>query len=641
MTSLRLAAVVTLLGLAGAVAAIEASPEQERWRVRRYPLAAFRVEHPDRVRFTEDHWPAQHISVNGKSPRAIFAKFGGFVEYRIADFAGAVLEGGYALVPNPSSRANHNARFRIELQRKPETPGETLLNKVLTSGQVGAFRYELPTELAPGARLTLRIDYGQKVDPGVTPRAIWIDPVFVSRVEQPGLPQPAAPNVVLITADTTRLDDLGSYGGKADTPGLDSLAGDGVRFSQAHSVAFGTTPSHASLLTSLPAARHGVYNNWMVLDEGHETLAERLRGEGYETAAFVSARPLARALGLSQGFDHYDDIFPIEKRAGSLRFTLHERRGDATVDLFNAWFEERAEGPFFAWIHLFDPHQPYEPPAGYLESTDVSPADEALAEVYLFDAKGAANLLDAEAIHRDHPEHLAAVQRAARARYRAEIRFLDAQVARVRSALQARGLYDDTLVIFVADHGENFLDREPSLAFEHAGLHREVTHIPLIVKLPKQARKARRAWRHELVANIDIAPTVLSALGLEAPSSWQGRSFHDVSGAGRQHLVLEGPSREEVAVRTNRWLLRRFNDPGPARASVMRSLGFSEAAPLELYDLKEDPRELTNLYEAGHPAVAELQGLLDAFSRAHPRPPEQNLLDPRHREGLRALGYVE
>ena len=641
MTSLRAFAVVTLLGLAGAAAVIAAAPEQESRRVRRYPLAAFRVEHPDRVRFTEDHWPAQHISVNGKSPRAIFAKFGGFVEYRVADFAGAVLESGYALVPNRSSRANHSARFRIELQRKPEAPGETLLNKVLTSGQVGAFRYELPTKLDPGARLTLRIDYGQKVDPGVTPRAIWIDPVFVSRVEQLGLPQPAAPNVVLITADTTRLDDLGSYGGKAATPGLDGLAKDGTRFSQAHSVAFGTTPSHASLMTSLPAARHGVYNNWMVLDEGHETLAERLRREGYETAAFVSARPLARALGLSQGFDHYDDIFPIDKRAGSLLSTLHERRGDATVDLFRAWFEKRADGPFFAWIHLFDPHQPYEPPAGYLASDEIPKADEALAAAYLFDANGAAQMLDAEEIQRNRPEDLVPVQRAARARYRAEIRFLDEQVARIRSALQASGLYDSTLVIFAADHGENFLDREPSLAFEHAGLHREVTHIPLIVKLPKQGEDARQAWRHELVGNIDIAPTVLSTLGLQAPSSWEGKSFHDESRAGRQHLVLEGAGREEVAVRTKRWLFRRFNDPGSSRASVMRSLGFSEAAPLELYDLQEDPQELTNLYEDEHPALAELQGLLDAFSLAHPRPQGQNLLDPRHREGLRALGYVE
>jgi arylsulfatase A-like enzyme len=632
---------VGLLGLAGAVVAIAAAPEQEQWRVRRYPLAAFRVEHPDRVRFTEDHWPARHISVNGKLPRAIFAKFGGFVEYRIADFAGAVLEGGYALAPNRSSRANHSARFRIELQRKPEAPGETLLNKVLTSGQVGAFRYELPTKLDPGARLTLRIDYGQKVNPGVTPRAIWIDPVFVSRVEQPGLPQPAAPNVVLITADTTRLDDLGSYGGKAETPGLDGLAKDGTRFSQAHSVAFGTTPSHASLMTSLPAARHGVYNNWMVLDDGHETLAERLRREGYETAAFVSARPLARALGLSQGFDRYEDIFPIDRRAGSHRFTLHERRGDATVDLFSAWFEERSDGPFFAWIHLFDPHQPYEPPAGYLAQADVREADEALAEAYLFDAEGAAQILDAEEIHRSRPEHLAAVQRVARARYRAEIRFLDEQVARVRSALQASGLYDSTLVIFVADHGENFLDREPSLAFEHAGLHREVTHIPLIVKLPKQAGSARQAWRHELVGNIDIAPTVLSTLGLEAPSGWEGESFHDASQAGRQHLVLEGTGREEVAVRTKRWLFRRFNDPGVSRAAVMRSLGFSEAAPLELYDLQADPEELTNLYQAEHPVLPELQALLDAFSHAHPRAQGQNLLDPRHREGLRALGYVE
>ena len=641
MTFLRVLGFVTLLGLTGAGAVTAVANEQENPRVLRYPLAAFRVEHPDRVRFTEDHWPAQHISVNGKLPRAIFAKFGGFVEYRVADFAGAVLEGGYALVANRSSSADHSARFRIELQRKPEAPGDTLLNKVLTSGQVGAFRYELPTDLEPGARLTLRIEYGQKVDPGVTPRAIWIDPVFVSRVEQRGSPRPVGPNVVLITADTTRLDDLGSYGGKAETPGLDSLAKDGVRFSQAHSVAFGTTPSHASLMTSLPAARHGVYNNWMVLGEGHETLAERLRREGYETAAFVSARPLARALGLSQGFDHYDDIFPIEKRAGSLGSTLHERRGDATVDLFRAWFEERADGPFFAWIHLFDPHQPYEPPPGYLGPDEVPKADEVLAAGYLFDGSGAVQMLDAEEIQRKRPEDLAAVQRAARARYRAEIRFLDDQVERIRSALQASGLYDDTLVIFVADHGENFLDREPSLAFEHAGLHREVTHIPLIVKLPEQAGSATQAWRHELVGNIDIAPTVLSTLGLEVPSSWEGKSFHDASRAVREYLVLEGTGREEVAVRTKRWLFRRFNDPGPARASLMTSLGFSEAAPFELYDLREDPRELTNLYEAGHPAVEEMQEFLEAFSQAHPQPPEQHLLDPRHREGLRALGYVE
>ncbi len=189
------------------------------------------------------------------------------------------------------------------------------------------------------------------------------------------LPLPVAPgsatgyDVVLVTLDTTRADHLGSYGDEeANTPVLDRLAREGVRFETAISPAPLTLPAHASILTGLDPPSHGVrHNGQFRLAEEQETLAERLRAEGYQTAAFVGSFVLDRRYGLAQGFDTYDDRVDASPDA-SFGGIENERKGEAVTDAALAWLKETKERsgstPFFLWVHYYDAHYPYDPPTG-------------------------------------------------------------------------------------------------------------------------------------------------------------------------------------------------------------------------------------------------------------------------------------
>ena len=171
------------------------------------------------------------------------------------------------------------------------------------------------------------------------------------------LPKEVSPtNVLIIVADTTRLDDLSVYGGKAETPNLQSLRRDGVLFHQTFSVAYGTTPSHASLFTSNYAQQHGIYDNKTVLGEEFITLAELLSSNGFGSSAFVSSPAVRRELGFGQGFDAYfqPNSPPGDPNCPTTRRT--RRDADETVDCFLSWLP--SDGPFLAWVHLVDPHSP-------------------------------------------------------------------------------------------------------------------------------------------------------------------------------------------------------------------------------------------------------------------------------------------
>ena len=189
-------------------------------------------------------------------------------------------------------------------------------------------------------------------------------------------------------------------------------------------------------------------------------LAEALRQRGYTTAGFVSTTVLDRRLGLGRGFDLYYEPY------------TQQRRGNLTLALVSDWLNRNPLEPFFLFVHLYDPHQPYSPPPPFdaLEglNVDVAAVDQLLASL----GPGKSGAVSADAVLRADRAALPAVGAVARARYRGEIAFVDAQLARLRALLEARGLLDRTLVVFTADHGENFLDRGPSLAFDHAGLQR-------------------------------------------------------------------------------------------------------------------------------------------------------------------------
>jgi len=309
--------------------------------------------------------------------------------------------------------------------------------------------------------------------------------------------------VLLITIDTLRADALGCYGGPASTPALDRLAADGVRFEFAHAHAVTTLASHASILTGTYPFQHGIRDNsGYRLPGSVPTIATRLKhasqgGAAYATAAFVGAFPLHARFGLNQGFDVYDDRFG-ETRAPD-EFVMPERPASAVVPLAQEWIQ-RAGGPggagWFVWIHLFDPHAPYRPPPPFAER------------------------------YASHP-------------YYGEVAAVDAALAPLIDAL--RGSAAPTLVIVTGDHGEALGDHGEQ---SHGLFAYESTlRVPLIMAIVGRAGAARSSSGEVStvpVRHIDLAPTILDALGQPAAADLPGRSL--VAAAERRAGAPPRPS---------------------------------------------------------------------------------------------------
>jgi arylsulfatase A-like enzyme/Tfp pilus assembly protein PilF len=240
----------------------------------------------------------------------------------------------------------------------------------------------------------------------------------------------ARPSILLVTLDTTRWDAIGPEARGARTPAFDALAARGLRFRQAYATAPETLPSHASMLTGLYPAGHGVRENARSLAPAHPVAAERLRAGGYRTAAFVSSFVLARRFGLARGFEHYDDVLP-EK--GS------ERSARETTDRALAWLEGRAgEEPLFVWVHYFDPHAPYEPPEPYRSR---------------------------------HP----------RSPYLGEVEAMDEQLGRLVAALEGRSR-EPVAIVVASDHGEGLGDHGEA---QHGSLvYQSTMLVPVVIAGP-------------------------------------------------------------------------------------------------------------------------------------------------------------
>ncbi len=278
----------------------------------------------------------------------------------------------------------------------------------------------------------------------------------------------APPNVLVITVDTLRPDALGWVAGQNDTPALDRLAEEGFRFPSAVSPIPLTLPSHISIFSGLIPRRHGVRDNGKILDPSPALLAETLRAQGYQTAAFVSGYPLKGIFGLERGFDHYDDA--VSEGEGAWL----ERRADATTDAVLAWATNHTEKPWLLWVHYYDPHLPYEPP----------------------------------------PE-LARDGR--RGTYDGEVAFVDQAVQRLRSELDGHG---PTLTVFTADHGESLGEHgEGSHGFF---IYDSTVLVPLVIHFPGQVTPGESAAAARLV---DITPTILDLLGHSPPSEIDGVSL--------------------------------------------------------------------------------------------------------------------
>ena len=382
---------------------------------------------------------------------------------------------------------------------------------------------------------------------------------------------------------------MGAYGNRTvSTPWMDRLAAGGVRFAQARASTVVTLPSHANILSGLYPFRHGVRENaGFRFPPDLDTLATLLHARGYRTAAFVSAFPLDARFGLTRGFDIYDDRFP--KGEANVAFRVPERRATDTVAAALEWIGRGEPGassapsrPWFAWVHLYEPHFPYTPPEPYASS------------------------------YRDAP-------------YLGEVSATDAALAPLLQPVLDRPAGGDTLVVLTSDHGESL------------GEHGEMTHglfayeatlrVPLILYQPHLFKPQTIAAP---VRHVDILPTILDAVGAPVPPKVDGRTLVPIaSGAASPPTATYF---ESLSASINRgW--------APLHGVSRDSLKYIDLPIPELYDLAADPAEAHDLAASRPADVRELQRLLVAL-RADDRgaTPAPERADTK--EQLRSLGYL-
>jgi len=393
------------------------------------------------------------------------------------------------------------------------------------------------------------------------------------------------PDVYLVSIDTLRADHVHCYGYEhIQTPTLDHLAGEGIRFANAFTPSPITNTSHTSILTGLLPSAHGVTDFARPLAGTHPTLADLLKEKGYQTAAFIGAVVLdskALAPGLDRGFDFYDN-FPEHPQTKS-RWGRLERRGAEVVRRAEAWRDSHLAGPHFVWIHLYDPHDPYEPPPPY------------------------------SSLYKDRL-------------YDGEIAYADSALGNFVAHLKQHGWYENALIIVVGDHGEGLGEHHEQT--HGVFLYDSTLHVPLIFKLP--GTHSSGVVQNQ-VRTTDIFPTVLEFAGIAAPAHIDGESLKSsLTGAGTTDRLVIGETDYPLHFG---W--------APLRALRADGFKFIEAPRPELYDLHTDPGELNNKYEPWDASVQKSRKMLsDVWSRM-PRPgPSSATVEAGTLEELRALGYL-
>jgi arylsulfatase A-like enzyme/Tfp pilus assembly protein PilF len=401
---------------------------------------------------------------------------------------------------------------------------------------------------------------------------------------------PGALNLIVITLDTTRADRIGAYGyPNIETPAIDRLAREGVLFEQTMATAPLTLPAHCSIFTGRFPPEHGVRDNGgFFLSPQQLTLATILKRGGLRTGAVVGAYVLDGKWGLNQGFETYVDDFDLSKLSG---FALGDvqRPGNEVVDKALPWLEKVKRQRFFAWLHFYDPHTPYEAPEPFRSR------------------------------YADHP-------------YNGEIAFVDSQVARVVDFLERNRLLDRTIVAVMGDHGEGL--NQHNEGTHGFFIYESTTRVPFIIRAPFDLMRGRRVA--DPVRAVDLLPTVLDLMGIRPPKAIAGVSLIPLMTGARQTLDLEGYAEALYSLHHFGWSELRAWRVGRYKAI--------DAPRPELYDLERDPHETTNLYGERRTVAdgmiarlreqeKEAQGK-DAASKPTPE------VDPEARARLAALGYV-
>ncbi|MBZ5666123.1 MAG: sulfatase-like hydrolase/transferase [Acidobacteriia bacterium] len=406
---------------------------------------------------------------------------------------------------------------------------------------------------------------------------------------------PRSPNIVLITLDTTRADRMGFLGSKLGlTPNLDAFANQSSVFTRAYAQAPLTPTSHATILTGTYPQFHQVsFHTSLAKDLPYAP--DILRARGYRTAAFVGSLvldPAVAARGFERGFDTYDAGFHYEG-GGEDRYRTVERRGSEVVARALAWLSKHPAGPFFIWIHLYDPHDPYDPPEPYKTRYASEPYD-------------------------------------------GEIAYVDAVVGKFFSRLKARGLYDNTIITLTSDHGESL------------GAHGEDTHgiflyddtiqVPLLIKLPHARAGGKRIDNR--VELVNILPTLLQASRIDIPQQVQGESLLPLM----QGEAEEGNStawRDRAAYAQSEIQHTEFGWSAEQSLRAGKYL-FIQAPRRELYDEAADPKAGHNLASSSAAVADTLATRLETFRQktTSQQVASTATLDPAAQEKLGALGYM-
>ncbi|HET7109058.1 MAG TPA: sulfatase-like hydrolase/transferase [Candidatus Acidoferrum sp.] len=399
------------------------------------------------------------------------------------------------------------------------------------------------------------------------------------------------PNIILITLDTVRADRMGFLGSKLGlTPHLDALATQGVVFEHAYSQAPITPVSHATILTGTYPQFHGIRNFGDRLPPTVPFLSEILHSQGYHTGAFVGSIILDPKNGFASGFERGFDVYNAgfhRQKTGERREASMQRRGEVTLGYTLEWLAQQKGGPFFLWFHLWDAHDPYNPPEPFRSRFPNKP-------------------------------------------YNAGIAYVDSIVGKLLDYLRSQGLYDNSLIAVAADHGEALGDHGE---LTHSiFLYDSTIHVPLLLKLPANRLAGQRV--SATASLVDLAPTLIDSLGQTPPPAMQGHSL----------LPLIGNPHPEIrpSLATGDHSERSFGWSALVSLRTGNQL-YVRAPKSELYDLASDPGAKTNLFSDKRAAAVRLAVQLDSFvKRISSGAPQalQDALDEKSREKLSALGYV-
>jgi arylsulfatase A-like enzyme/Flp pilus assembly protein TadD len=394
----------------------------------------------------------------------------------------------------------------------------------------------------------------------------------------------AEQNVLLVTIDTLRADALSSYGGQAKTPNIDRLAAHGARFTNAHAQAVVTLVSHTSIMSGLYPYQTGVRDNaGFRVSPQTPTLASMLKDAGFSTGAFIAGFPLTKRFGLTRGFDEYDDH--IAETTGAVEFSLPERRADVVVGRALDWINHRDGKKFFAWVHVFDPHAPYDPPEQWKAQYPGNP-------------------------------------------YLGEVAWTDSALGPLFDRLAT--LPQKTLVVITADHGEGLGEHGETT---HGFFAYESTlHVPLIIAEvdPKATAYPKPRVIDSPARHVDIVPTILDSVGHAiADSRFAGTSLRDPianNPIGDRPMYFEAMT----GFLTRGW--------APLRGVIAGGDKFIDLPVQELYRLKDDAAEQRNLASSERARLDVLAKTLSTFDTALPGRAAAE--SPAVSEQLRSLGYT-